>query len=58
MESDAGAIRTERERDPAFGRAITPACAQVIAGRLQASRLRLLNLYGPHHSTNDAPAEG
>ncbi|MFF7250135.1 Crp/Fnr family transcriptional regulator [Embleya sp. NPDC008237] len=58
VEFDAGAVRAECERDPDFGRAITLACAQVIAGRLQASRLRLLDLYGPHRSANDDPAEG
>ncbi|MFE5332811.1 Crp/Fnr family transcriptional regulator [Embleya sp. NPDC056575] len=58
VEFDAGAVRAECERDPDFGRAITLACAQVIAGRLQASRLRLLDLYGPQHSTNNDPAEG
>ncbi|MGC0418135.1 Crp/Fnr family transcriptional regulator [Embleya sp. AB8] len=48
LEFDAEAVRAAGERDPAFGRAITLACAQVIAGRLQSSRRRLLELYGPH----------
>ncbi|WP_439681277.1 Crp/Fnr family transcriptional regulator [Embleya sp. MST-111070] len=58
VEFDAGAVRAECERDPDSGRAITLACAQVIAGRLQASRLRLLDLYGPRRSANDDSAKG
>jgi CRP-like cAMP-binding protein len=50
LEFDAATIRDTCEHDPDFGQAITLACAQVIAGRLQASRLRLLDLYGPHGS--------
>ncbi|GCD95839.1 Crp/Fnr family transcriptional regulator [Embleya hyalina] len=57
VEFDAGAVRAECERDPDFGRAINLVCAQVIADRLQASRLRLLDLYGPHHAANDDLAE-
>jgi CRP-like cAMP-binding protein len=57
LEFDAGAVRAECERDPAFGRAITLACAQVIAGRLQRSRLRLLDLYGPHSSAEQGSPE-
>ncbi|WP_331772414.1 cyclic nucleotide-binding domain-containing protein (plasmid) [Embleya sp. NBC_00888] len=53
LEFDAAAVRAECERDPDFGRAITLACAQVIAARLQASRLRLPDLYGPHASADD-----
>ncbi|WP_020549763.1 hypothetical protein [Embleya scabrispora] len=58
VEFDADAVRAEGERDPDFGRAITLACAQVIAGRLQASRLRLPDLYGPHASASGGSVEG
>ncbi|MET7298513.1 cyclic nucleotide-binding domain-containing protein [Embleya sp. NPDC005575] len=57
VEFDAGAVRAECERDTDFGRAITLVCAQVIAGRLQASRLRLLELYGPLGSAENDSAE-
>ncbi|MEU0938551.1 MULTISPECIES: cyclic nucleotide-binding domain-containing protein [unclassified Embleya] len=57
LEFDAAAMRAECERDPDFGRAITLACAQVIAGRLRASRLRLLDLYGPQASAEQDPTQ-
>ncbi|MYS79166.1 cyclic nucleotide-binding domain-containing protein [Streptomyces sp. SID5474] len=57
VEFDTGAVRAECERDCDFGRALTLACAQVIAARLQSSRLRLQDLYGPHGSGDDRPAE-
>lgn len=46
-EFDAARVRTARDADPAFGLAITDRVAQVIARRLKATRLRLLDLYAP-----------
>jgi CRP-like cAMP-binding protein len=57
LEFDAEAVRAACANDPEFGCAITLGCAQVIAGRLQASRLRLLDLFGPHGSAARDPAE-
>ncbi|WP_331767430.1 cyclic nucleotide-binding domain-containing protein [Embleya sp. NBC_00896] len=53
LQFEAGAIRAECERDPEFGYHVILACARVVAERLQTSRLRILELYGPHAS--DAP---
>ncbi|MCC9306091.1 cyclic nucleotide-binding domain-containing protein [Kitasatospora sp. RB6PN24] len=46
-EFDARQVRGACEEDPAFGLAVTHCVAQVIARRLQATRTRLLDLYGP-----------
>jgi CRP-like cAMP-binding protein len=45
---DAEQVRQVCRDDPEFGQAMVACCAQVIAGRLHATRTRLLNLYGPH----------
>lgn len=52
-EYDAKAIRELCEREPELGRAVTLAVAEVVAHRLQQSRTRLLDTYGPF-----APARG
>lgn len=47
-EFDARRVRTAIDEDPAFGLAVTRCVASVAIGRrLRASRLRLLDLYGP-----------
>ncbi|MFE1248465.1 Crp/Fnr family transcriptional regulator [Streptomyces sp. NPDC058735] len=49
-EFDAEAVRTMCARDSEFGRAIATWVGRVVAHRLQASRIRLLDLYGPYGS--------
>ncbi|MBB5155963.1 cyclic nucleotide-binding domain-containing protein [Saccharopolyspora phatthalungensis] len=44
-EFDAKQVRDARDADPAFGLALTDCVAQVVARRLKAARLRLLDLY-------------
>jgi CRP-like cAMP-binding protein len=44
---DAGSVRQRCERDPAFGYAMMSLFAPVIIQRLQATRLRMLDLYAP-----------
>ena len=44
---DATCLRRKAEADPAFGYALMQRVAAVILDRLQATRLRLLDLYGP-----------
>jgi CRP-like cAMP-binding protein len=46
-EFDAERVRAAFLDDPAFGLAVTDCVAQVIARRLKATRIRLLDLYGP-----------
>jgi CRP-like cAMP-binding protein len=46
-EFDAAAVRTACERDTGFGYALTHAVAAVVGQRLKATRVRLLDLYGP-----------
>ncbi|GHH82853.1 hypothetical protein GCM10018793_43480 [Streptomyces sulfonofaciens] len=47
-EFDAHEVRAAIEEDPAFGLAVTRCVASVAIGRrLKASRMRLLDLYGP-----------
>ena len=43
---DAACLRDKCEADPAFGYRVMKRFAQVVAERLQATRLRLLDLYG------------
>ncbi|MFB8754581.1 cyclic nucleotide-binding domain-containing protein [Streptomyces nigra] len=47
---DATAVRAMCEDDPEFGRSIARWVGEVVAHRLQAARVRLLDLYAPHHS--------
>jgi CRP-like cAMP-binding protein len=49
-EFDAVAVRLMCEDDPEFGRAVGHWVGRVLAHRLHASRIRLLDLYGPHGS--------
>ena len=44
---DAGAVRARCETDPVFGYAVLNLFAPVIIARLQATRLRMLDLYAP-----------
>ncbi|MEU2731953.1 cyclic nucleotide-binding domain-containing protein [Streptomyces griseoviridis] len=45
---DATIVRALCEADPAFGKALSLRVAQVVAERLQNTRVRLLDLYGPY----------
>ncbi|TDT42668.1 cyclic nucleotide-binding protein [Streptomyces sp. BK208] len=49
-ELDAEAVRALCAQDPAFGRAVATWVGDVVAHRLHAARIRLLDLYGPHGS--------
>ncbi|MFI2635978.1 Crp/Fnr family transcriptional regulator [Streptomyces collinus] len=49
-EFDAEAVRAMCARDPEFGRAIADWVGRVVAHRLHASRVRLLDLYAPYGS--------
>ncbi|MYR44582.1 cyclic nucleotide-binding domain-containing protein [Streptomyces sp. SID5910] len=49
-EFDAEAVRVLCDQDPAFGRAVAVWVGNVVAHRLHAARVRLLDLYGPHGS--------
>ncbi|MGW0996881.1 Crp/Fnr family transcriptional regulator [Streptomyces sp. NPDC002523] len=49
-EFDADAVRELCAQDPAFGRAIAVWVGRVVAQRLHASRIRLLDLYAPYGS--------
>ncbi|MEU1576693.1 cyclic nucleotide-binding domain-containing protein [Streptomyces collinus] len=49
-EFDAEAVRAMCARDPEFGRAVATWVGRVVAHRLQASRIRLLDLYAPYGS--------
>ncbi|MEU9123254.1 cyclic nucleotide-binding domain-containing protein [Streptomyces sp. NPDC048506] len=54
-EFDATAVRALCDADPALGLAVTRRVLDVVARRLQATRLRLLDMYGPGASTMPAP---
>lgn len=45
---DGACLRTKCEEDPRLGYEMMRRFAQVIVERLQATRLQLLDLYGPH----------
>ncbi|MFB7462326.1 cyclic nucleotide-binding domain-containing protein [Streptomyces sp. NPDC056224] len=49
-EFDAAAVRTMMEADTGFGSAMGRWVGQVLAHRLVAARVRLLDLYAPHGS--------
>ncbi|MGW1747563.1 cyclic nucleotide-binding domain-containing protein [Streptomyces sp. NPDC002092] len=49
-EFDAATVRTICQEDPAFGRTIARWVGEVVAHRLQAARVRLLDLYAPYGS--------
>jgi CRP/FNR family cyclic AMP-dependent transcriptional regulator len=44
---DATSVRQRADRDPAFGYALLRRFTPIIVGRLQATRLRVLDLYAP-----------
>jgi CRP-like cAMP-binding protein len=46
VEFDAGAVRRGAEADPAFGYAIMKLFLPIVTERLQAARLRLIDLWG------------
>ncbi|MEX1659297.1 cyclic nucleotide-binding domain-containing protein [Streptomyces pseudovenezuelae] len=50
FEFDATAVRKICQEDPEFGRTIARWVGEVVAHRLQAARIRLLDLYGPYGS--------
>ncbi|MFE0686828.1 cyclic nucleotide-binding domain-containing protein [Streptomyces sp. JH002] len=45
---DAAAVLTRCETDPPFGYDLARAVGGVVGQRLKATRIRLLDLYGPH----------
>ncbi|WP_406437161.1 cyclic nucleotide-binding domain-containing protein [Streptomyces sp. NBC_01613] len=49
-EFDATAVRTLCQEDPEFGRSVARWVGEVVAHRLQAARIRLLDLYAPYGS--------
>ncbi|MBA2951859.1 Crp/Fnr family transcriptional regulator [Streptomyces himalayensis] len=49
-EFDAVSVRMMMDDDPAFGSSINHWVGRVLAHRLQAARIRLLDLYAPHGS--------
>ncbi|MCB5180870.1 Crp/Fnr family transcriptional regulator [Streptomyces antimicrobicus] len=49
-EFDAERVRMLMDADPSFGSAVGQWVGQVLAHRLQATRIRLLDLYGPYGS--------
>ncbi|MFM9370390.1 Crp/Fnr family transcriptional regulator [Streptomyces sp. Da 82-17] len=49
-EFDARNVRMLMDADLAFGCAVANWVGQILAGRLQATRVRLLDLYAPHGS--------
>ncbi|AKJ15353.1 regulator [Streptomyces incarnatus] len=53
-EFDAGAVRSLCAGDPEFGRAVAVWVGRVVAQRLHASRVRLLDLYAPYGSGGPA----
>ncbi|MFG2881253.1 Crp/Fnr family transcriptional regulator [Streptomyces sp. NPDC048297] len=53
-EFDADAVGELCARDPAFGRAVAVWVGRVVAQRLHASRIRLLDLYAPYGSGTTA----
>ncbi|MDF6040687.1 cyclic nucleotide-binding domain-containing protein [Streptomyces sp. JH14] len=49
-EFDATAVRMMMDADPAFGLAVANWVAQILAHRLQTTRVRLLDVYAPRSS--------
>ncbi len=54
---DSACLRRKCEADPRLGYELIQRVAQVMSHRLQATRVRLLDLYGPPHG-RQAPAAG
>ncbi|GAA2539958.1 MULTISPECIES: cyclic nucleotide-binding domain-containing protein [Streptomyces] len=53
-EFDAGAVRAVCAQDAEFGRSVATWVGRVVTHRLQASRMRLLDLYAPYGSGSPA----
>ncbi|MFD3921203.1 cyclic nucleotide-binding domain-containing protein [Streptomyces sp. NPDC058595] len=56
-EFDARAVRALCDEDPVLGLALTRRVLEVVADRLQATRVRLLGVYAPHGSDSTLPVE-
>lgn len=56
-EFSARAVREAMAADPQFGLAVTTQVAETIGERLRASRVRLLDLYGPTRRPEDIERE-
>ncbi|MCK7625113.1 cyclic nucleotide-binding domain-containing protein [Streptomyces sp. RS10V-4] len=54
LEFDAGLVRALCEDDPVLGRAVYRYVAETVAERLHLTRTRLLDLYGPQGSGEEA----
>ncbi|GAA3379066.1 cyclic nucleotide-binding domain-containing protein [Streptomyces sannanensis] len=50
-EFEAQTVRMMMDADPAFGSAVGQWVGRILAHRLQAARVRLLDLYAPHGSS-------
>jgi CRP/FNR family cyclic AMP-dependent transcriptional regulator len=50
FELDAGCVRDQMRRDPAFGSAVAQLLLGVVSDRLEHTRIRLLDVYGHHHA--------
>ncbi|MER6050207.1 cyclic nucleotide-binding domain-containing protein [Streptomyces sp. BHT-5-2] len=55
LEFDAVLVRALCEDDPVLGRAVYRYVAETVAERLHGTRVRLLDLYGPQGSGEQAP---
>ncbi|WP_405801936.1 cyclic nucleotide-binding domain-containing protein [Streptomyces sp. NBC_01506] len=56
-EFDAVAVRALCDEDPVVGLALHRRVLEVVADRLQATRIRLLGMYAPHMSASALPVE-
>lgn len=56
VQFDATIVRALCEADPAFGKALSVRVAEVVAHRLQHTRTRLLDLYGPNGTESGRPS--
>jgi CRP-like cAMP-binding protein len=55
---DGACLRSKAEADPAFGYELMKRFASIMLERLQAARVRLLDLYGEGHRAGDGPHTG
>jgi CRP-like cAMP-binding protein len=55
---DAACLRRKADEDPVFGYALLQRVSAVILDRLQATRIRLLDLYGKEHGTGHGDEHG
>lgn len=58
LELDAECLRSKAEADPAFGYELMKRFASMMLDRLQAARVRLLDLYGERPVAGDRAAAG